>query len=82
MSHAIAPEPHEHWLERANILSYERIIYHIRQNTGEREWHLTKRVLGWMTCAARPLRWHEVQGAVSIGFDGDEEVADFNHDRA
>lgn len=67
--------------ERANIFSYERIISRIRQNTGDKEWDLTKRVLGWMTCAARPLRWYEMQGAISISLDRNEATPSFNHDR-
>lgn len=61
--------------------AYERIISRIRQNTGDKEWDLTKRVLGWMTCAARPLRWYEMQGAISISLDRNEATPSFNHDR-
>lgn len=31
---------------------------------GERE--ITQKLLGWIVSAKRPLKWHEIQGAVSI----------------
>ena len=37
------------------------------QNKSERE-H-ARRILGWIVCAKRPLRWHEIQGALSIQLD-------------
>jgi len=30
------------------------------------EWKRALRLLGWMTCASRSLKWHEMQGAMSI----------------
>ena len=30
------------------------------------EWLIAQKLLGWMVCARRPLKWHEIQGAVSI----------------
>jgi hypothetical protein len=38
----------------------------IRQNTTAEEWKITQKLLGWMVCARRPLKWPEIQGAVSI----------------
>ncbi len=29
----------------------------------------TFRLLGWLACAKRPLRWYEIQGAMSLDFD-------------
>ncbi len=34
------------------------------------------RLLGWLASARRPLKWHEIQGAVSI--DLDKEDIDWN----
>jgi len=34
-----------------------------------------KRLLGWLVCAIRPLRWHEVQGAAS--YDVEDHTFDF-----
>ncbi|KAK4166950.1 hypothetical protein QBC43DRAFT_312675 [Cladorrhinum sp. PSN259] len=30
---------------------------------------ITERLLGWITCATRPLRWYEIQGAISLDLD-------------
>ena len=65
----------------ADTASYERIVHRIQRITGDKEWALTKRLLGWMTCAARPLRWHEMQCAVSMDFDAEEGVINFDNDR-
>lgn len=33
-------------------------------------------LLGWLICAKRPLKWHEIQGAISI--DTANKVVDFD----
>lgn len=38
-----------------------------------------KRLLNWIICAKRTLKWHEIQGAVSI--DTDTESVDFEERR-
>jgi hypothetical protein len=38
----------------------------IAQNSTPAEWKIARKLLGWMICARRPLKWHEIQGAVSI----------------
>jgi hypothetical protein len=56
-------------IEDANELtkcSYERIMSRIRQTSGPAEWTIAQKLLGWMVCARRPLKWHEIQAAVSI----------------
>lgn len=30
------------------------------------QWKIACELLGWMVCAKRPLRWHEIQAARSI----------------
>lgn len=30
------------------------------------QWQIACELLGWMVCAKRPLRWHEIQAARSI----------------
>ena len=37
------------------------------------------RLLGWLVCARRPLKWHEIQGAISIDL-GAQDV-DFDERR-
>lgn len=29
-------------------------------------WEAAVKLLGWMACARRPMRWHEIQAAASI----------------
>ncbi len=48
----------------------------IKRNTTPEEWKIAHKLLGWMVCARRPLKWHEIQGAVSI--DLDEQTIDFD----
>lgn len=38
----------------------------MQRDLSESEWKLAIRLLGWMTCASRSLKWHEMQGAMSI----------------
>ena len=43
-------------------------------NTAERE--QAQKLLSWIVCSKRPLKWHEIQGAMSI--DILEESIDFD----
>lgn len=45
--------------------SYQRIMDRIH-NLPRTELSIARKVLRLMTCARRPLKWHEIQGAVSI----------------
>lgn len=36
-----------------------------------------RHILGWIVCAQRPLKWHEIQGAACI----DLEAEDIAHNR-
>lgn len=46
--------------------SYGRIVTRILQNPKDAERKWAQKLLGWVVCARRPLKWHEIQGAVSI----------------
>lgn len=46
--------------------SYERIVANIKEHRDEERWEKSKSILGWLICAKRPLRWHEIQAIVSI----------------
>jgi hypothetical protein len=48
----------------------------IKRDTEPGEWKIAQKLLGWMVCAKRPLKWHEIQGAVSI--DLEQQTMDFN----
>lgn len=41
-----------------------------------KKWDIVRKLLGWMVCAKRPLKWREIQAAVSI--DPDEQTVDFD----
>lgn len=58
------------------MYSYERILSHIKRSASAAEWKIAQRLLGWMVCAKRPLKWNEIQAAVSIDPKG--ETVDFD----
>ncbi|KAL0931445.1 zinc finger protein [Colletotrichum truncatum] len=43
---------------------------------GPAHWAKAKLLLGWLICAHRPLKWHEIQAILS--FDPEAEVIDFD----
>jgi hypothetical protein len=56
--------------------AYQRILNRIKENSSEEEWKIAHKILGWMVCATRPLKWYEVQAAVST--DVEEQTVDFD----
>lgn len=48
---------------------YKRILNRIGENTSEAKLKSAMTVLGWIVCAKRPLKWREIQGAVSIDWE-------------
>ncbi|KAJ8062489.1 hypothetical protein OCU04_009019 [Sclerotinia nivalis] len=56
--------------------AYLRIATRIYQNPNDSERRTAEKLLGWITCAKRPMRWHEIQGAVAIDIVNEE----FNFD--
>lgn len=56
--------------------AYQRILNRIKENSSEKEWKIAHRLLGWMVCVTRPLKWHEIQAAVST--DVEEQTVDFD----
>ncbi|TVY90638.1 C2H2 finger domain transcription factor, partial [Lachnellula willkommii] len=46
--------------------AYSRIVNRILTNPKDSEREITQKLLGWIVSAKRPLKWHEIQGAVSI----------------
>ncbi|QDS76076.1 hypothetical protein FKW77_005980 [Venturia effusa] len=45
--------------------AFERILERIKK-THPKTWTLINKLLGWMICVKRPLRWNEIQALVSI----------------
>ncbi|KAI1749840.1 hypothetical protein F4782DRAFT_511720 [Xylaria castorea] len=48
---------------------YERILERVFETRDDTSVASIRQVLGWITCARRPLKWAEVQGAVCVDFD-------------
>ncbi|KAH8812890.1 hypothetical protein F5884DRAFT_318007 [Xylogone sp. PMI_703] len=57
--------------------AYKRIVERIYGNENEAEREQAQKILGWLVCAKRPLKWHEIQGAISI--DVDNQTVDFEN---
>ena len=47
----------------------------IAQKSSE-EWKIAQKLLDWMVCAKRALKWHEIQAAVST--DPFDQTVDFD----
>ncbi|KAH7381988.1 hypothetical protein BKA64DRAFT_584001 [Cadophora sp. MPI-SDFR-AT-0126] len=56
--------------------AYERIIKRLRNTLSTSQWGSTRKLMGWMVCAKRPLRWREIQAAVSM--DAEDQNFDFD----
>ncbi|KAI0198195.1 hypothetical protein F4808DRAFT_452139 [Astrocystis sublimbata] len=46
--------------------TYERILNRVLHKTPQRSQQVTRRLLSWIACAQRPLRWQEIQAAITI----------------
>lgn len=57
--------------------SYARIVDSIFNNPENPDYEDAERLLGWLICAKRPLKWHEIQGAISI--DSSDQSVDFEN---
>lgn len=56
------------------MCSYDRNVRRVYNNPNISEVAEAKRLLSWVVCAKRPLKWPEVQGAISI--DLEKEIVD------
>ncbi|TGJ85994.1 hypothetical protein E0Z10_g2737 [Xylaria hypoxylon] len=56
---------------------YERIVERMFEARDDSAVASVRKILGWITCARRPLKWVEVQGAVCV--DLDNQIID--HDK-
>jgi hypothetical protein len=59
--------------------SYARIVARVYQNPNIAERSTAQRLLGWIACSKRPLKWHEIQGAVSMNTE--DQTVDFENRR-
>ncbi|KAK5046236.1 hypothetical protein LTR84_008379 [Exophiala bonariae] len=46
--------------------AYGRIIHRIKNDFDPNNIGHARKILGWVTCSVRPLKWHEIQGALSV----------------
>jgi hypothetical protein len=44
---------------------------------GEAHWQMAKLLMGWLVCAKRPLKWHEMQAILS--YDPANQKVDFDN---
>jgi hypothetical protein len=49
-----------------NLSRYSRIVKRIYNNPSPVKQRTARKLLGWITVAKRPMKWHEIQGATSI----------------
>ncbi|RSL99877.1 hypothetical protein CDV31_012011 [Fusarium ambrosium] len=61
---------------------YEKLLGNLkdkieRETGGDRVWQKSKLLLGWLVCAKRPLKWHEMQAILS--FDTQKAEVDFDN---
>ena len=54
---------------RLNDGRYGRIVTRVLKNPLEGERDAARKLLGWIITVKRPLKWHEIQGVVSIDID-------------
>lgn len=62
--------------------AYERILTSIKTislASCPEEWHIAKKLLGWMICCKRQLTWKEIQ--VALSFDSENDSIEYNDRR-
>jgi hypothetical protein len=58
--------------------AYQRILDRIKKTSHPNEWSVAQKILGWMVCVTRPLKWYEIQAAFST--DLEKQTVDFDGD--
>lgn len=61
------------------MCSYSRILSRIFDQSSEPRIEATRTLLGWLICATRTLKWHEIQCAKAIDVDG--QIVDWKKKR-
>ncbi|KAJ4024767.1 hypothetical protein NW761_011566 [Fusarium oxysporum] len=57
--------------------AYDRIARRIMRKQGSSRHKTVTKILGWVICATRPLRWREIQSRFCI--DADKEICNIKH---
>lgn len=63
------------------IYRYEKLLGTVKKRLmpltgGESHWEVARLLLGWLVCAKRALKWHEVQSILS--YDQEKQMVDFD----
>jgi hypothetical protein len=66
--------PLQRWAE-TDLCRYARIVKRIYHHPNISQQRTARKLLGWITFAKRPLKWHEIQGATSI--DVEQNLVNF-----
>ncbi|KAK3361668.1 hypothetical protein B0T24DRAFT_585417 [Lasiosphaeria ovina] len=62
--------------------AYRKVIERLRQNLHPNQWAEARKIFGWLAGAKRPLKWHELQAALSIEVDDvGRGTLDYRHNR-
>jgi hypothetical protein len=56
-------------LKLKDVDRYERVVVRVLERPARPKREAAARILGWITCAARPLRWREIQSRFCIDFE-------------
>ncbi|RKL03912.1 hypothetical protein BFJ71_g3882 [Fusarium oxysporum] len=59
--------------------AYDRIAQRILKNNRPSRYTSVRRILGWIVCATRPLRWREIQSRFCI--DAEKQICDIENAR-
>ena len=45
---------------------YGRVISSVLENVPQKQKEIASKIIGWVTCAKRPLKWREIEASLSI----------------
>lgn len=58
-------------VSNVSAFSYDRILRRLMDDHVEQRRHITRKLLSWISLSKRPLRWYEIQAAISIDLDNE-----------
>ena len=62
----------------ANVSRYVDIVDRLKQTLSRNRWTTARRILSWLAGAMRPLKWHELQAALTIQLDAHGATIDYD----
>ena len=61
---------------------YQKTLDNLKEDSSEAQWLMAKKIFGLLAGAGRPLKWHELQAALSIRVEADGNVSmDFHNEK-